>query len=387
MEFNNLNELEQLILARWFYSIGEPLITDAEYTILLEACKRLHPDNEYIHRTWSDDPCPTELLRKVGREDAIQTIILSDKTESIESINTWSDLAARLQGWTGTGTLSYKHDGWNVQASYYNKQLVSINTRGRSSNAMRVEHLKAIIPNTIPVMGKVKIVMECTIPNSNFGYIRNKYNVRDQRASVSTILAHPEDVDLLQCHAFDIHGYNTQNKFKTLQDWGFNVPGHIPVFDYTDIHDGVYDLDADYGDYDSPTDGIVFDGGFKYAIRLLQWEETVYQSYVIGYDESFNRYVISPRLLIKPISRGGAMQRSINITNWERIIKMKLVPGSPVAFDIVSSSIANINELATRLLQQEYEGRYDEYKEAIDEAEMYRKQTFEAATKPVYEHY
>lgn len=373
MEFSELQPRDQFILSRWFYSIGKPIISDAEYTILLNSCKQLYPNDEYVNRSWSSDPCPTELLKKIGREDAIEAVILSDKTESIESLNTWSDLGNRLHMWTGMGTLSYKHDGWNVQASYYNQHLVSINTRGRSTNAMRVDYLRAIIPNTIPVSGKVKVVMECTIPNHNFPTIQRKYGVRDQRASVSTILAHPEDIELLDCHAFDVHGYLTDDKFATLESWGFKTPMHMPVMDYQDITDTLHELDEAVDDYDSPTDGVVFDGGFKYAIRLLHWEETLYQSYVIGYEESFNRYVISPRLKIRPILRGGVTQKFINITNWQRIIDMNLQPGAPLAFNLVSGAIANINEFATYTLQKQFEGQWDTFKDMVDEAENSRR--------------
>ena len=56
--FNQLNSLDQFILSRWAYSIGEPIITDPEYTVLLNAVKSEYPNSEYVNRSWSSDPCP-----------------------------------------------------------------------------------------------------------------------------------------------------------------------------------------------------------------------------------------------------------------------------------------------------------------------------------------
>lgn len=377
---NDLELLEKFILARWFYAIGQPIFSDSEYTYMLNACKAQYPDSPYINRSWSSDPCPVELLKRIHREDAIQHIILSDKTESIESLNTEFDLQRTLGGWTGLGTLSYKHDGWNMQASYYNGELINVASRGRSSDSMNADALRNIIPNTIPVQGKVKVVMEATIPNHNFPLVVRKYNTKDQRASVSTILAHPEDIAFLECHAFDVHGYDAlenSNKFELLLSWGFNVPGYYIIENYDDILTYMEILSNEKLVYDSPTDGIVFDGGFKYAIRLGAWAEPIYSSFVTGYDESYNKHVITPRLCIYPVLRGTTRQSRIAITNWERIINYNLQIGAPVAFRVASSANADINEEATKALQQEWENRWKEYQDRIKENESIKQYNFE----------
>ena len=364
--------MDRFILARWFYAIGQPIYTDAEYTYMLDACKAKYPDSPYVQRSWSSDPCPVQLLHDIGREDAIQKIILSDKTESIESLNTDYDLERTLGNWSGEGTISYKHDGWNMQASYYNGELVDVSSRGRSSDSMNANILSAIIPNRIPVQGKVKVVMEATIPNKNFPTVVRRFGTKDQRASVSTILANPESVDLLQCHAFDIHGYDIgteKNKFEVLKDWGFRTPDYCVVFCYQDILDFMELMSENEPEYGSPTDGIVFDGGFKYAIRLGAWAEPIYKSFVVGVEESYNRYVITPKLIIYPVLRGTTRQSRIAVTNWERIINYNLQVGAPIAFRVASSANADIHELATKALQEEWEGRWEEYQGIIKENE------------------
>lgn len=365
-----MTTLEQFIIARWMYAIGQPIISNEEYTILLETCKRKYPDSPYCSRSWSSDPCPTELLKSNGLEAAIQPIILSDKTESIESLNYWSRVDDIFKSWEGDGTLSYKHDGWNMQASYYNGELIQVNSRGRSSDSMNADILKEIIPHTITAQGSVRVVMECTIPNRNFQTCMQRYGVKDQRAAVSTILAHPESVGLLECNAFDVHGVQHTNKFELLRSWGFTTPDFVHVHNYNDILIGMETLSEGKESYANPTDGIVFDGGFKYAIRLLAWEEPIYKSFISGYEESYNRYVITPKLLIYPVQRGGATQSRLAITNWQRIMDLDLRIGAPVAFRIASSANADVNFATTKLLHEEYENRWEEYDEMIrhDEA-------------------
>ena len=365
-ELKDFTLLEQFILTRWFYSIGQPLISDAQYTVLLRAVEAQFPDSKYVKRSWSSDPCPVELLKEFGREDAILAVVSTDRTESIPSLNSWTEIENALKDWKGNGTVSFKHDGWNIQAHYYNGKLLQVNTRGRSSDFMNADQLRKLIPSTIHLQGQIRIVMECTISNTNWPEVKQKYSGISQRSSVATILAHTEDIDYLDLHAVDIHGVKTRNKFQTLQELGFMVPTYEVVNDYDSIESSIYYLSEVFKEYDSPTDGLVFDGGYKYAIRVEEWEEKLYKSYVIGYEESYNKYVISPKLVIKPIYREGAIQRYIPITNWQRIIDLDLRPGSPIAFNLVSGAIADIDEISTKALQQEYKDNYVTYAHEID---------------------
>ena len=84
---SNLSDKEKFILARWSYSVGQPLMSDSEYTQLLRYMEKMYPNDEYVKRSWSSDPCPTELLKKIDRTDLIYKVILSDRTESIPSLN------------------------------------------------------------------------------------------------------------------------------------------------------------------------------------------------------------------------------------------------------------------------------------------------------------
>ena len=371
MEFSNLDERFKFIVSRWAYSVGEPIISDAEYTMLLDFMKVRYPDDEYVNRSWSSDPCPTKLLESIGREDLIHKVVIADKTTSIPSLGTENEVFYTLSGVSKPGTLSMKHDGWNVQANYFNGNKVNLKTRGRDSDALDVSKLLDYLPDTIPVMGSVKIAMELTCPKESFQFCAQMFGNVSERAAVHTLLAHPEYYHLLAMTAFDIHGYNLdgKNKFEVLESWGFSVPEWYNVTTYDDIRAALDLLSEHAENYPYPTDGAVYDGESRHAIRLQHWEEPIYKSYITGYLEQFGPNRISPSLLIRPVLRKGTTQRRINITNWQRIMDNNLQPGYPVAFRVASSATADFDEATTRLLQKQWIDNLDEYKKLIDENE------------------
>lgn len=363
-----LNDRERFIVSRWAYSVGCPLMSDAEYTTLLRMMEATLPEDEYVKRSWSSDPCPVDLLKRIGREDLIHKVILTDKTESIPSLNTSWEVKSELENINTPGTLSMKHDGWNIQANYFRGNLVLMTTRGRSCDAIDVSKLFDYIPRNIPVQNPCKTVMEMTISKKNFVICSRLYGNVSPRSAVSTILAHPESYDLLSFSAFDIHGIDLQGKckFDVLREWGFKTPEYRKVVTYDDVLSALKELSDLEPTYEEPTDGAVYDGETRRAIRLLAWEEPIYYSYVTGYLEQFGPYRISPSVTIAPILRKGTTQRRVSMTNWQRIMDYNLAPGAPIAFRVASSATADFDEDATRLAHKQWEGRWDEYKKQID---------------------
>lgn len=367
MPMTNLNKF---IIARWMYSIGEPIMSDAEYTILLNTIQKTDPDNPYVHRSWSSDPCPVELLKEYGMEDAIRNIVLSDKTESIPSINDWGSLEAMYKDLDEEATLSYKHDGWNVQASYYNGELVQFQTRGRSNDAMSVEILKHRVPKKIPALGRRTVCMEATVSNENYKIVKAELNNRSQRGSVSSCLARSDYAKYIDLHAFSIIGDEQMlNPFPTLQEWGFQTVKWWIVHNYNELVEGIQNASRLVESYGSPTDGLVIRSSLTRAIRVAAWEEPIYHSYVTGYDETYGMHRVGVKAKIKPIAMRNSTQRLVSCTNYQRIIDNNLQIGYPIAFRLSSMAIADLDEESTRLLQEEWEGRLEEYRALVDRNE------------------
>ena len=58
-----MTDIVKYIIARWAYSVGQPIMSDAEYTILDRSMKARFPKNPYCQRSWSSDPCPVAMLK------------------------------------------------------------------------------------------------------------------------------------------------------------------------------------------------------------------------------------------------------------------------------------------------------------------------------------
>lgn len=362
-----VNDYELFILSRWAYSLGEEIITNTEYNELMRCMQKSYPDNEYVKRSWSSDPCPVELCNKVHKPEWIASIILGDKTESIASLNTWNDVERILHSISGPGTLSMKLDGWNTQFNYYNGRLVSAQSRGRSSDFVELAKLRCKVPQEIPVDGKVRVCAEATVSDENFSKCVRMFGNVSQRSAVSSVLARSDDMSLIDLHAHSLYGihFDADKKFDILQSWGFNVPKYYKVNNYEELKVALKSLSDCRATYGHPTDGAVYWGNLIYAIRLLAWEEPLYYSFVKGYKEEFSAHRVNPRLEIYPIVRNGGTQRMVNITNWQRIINCDLRIGSPVAFKLVSESIADIDEDSTRRLHEEWRGHEEVFREQV----------------------
>ena len=88
--------------------------------------------------------------------------------------------------------------------------------------------------------------------------------------------------------------------------------------------------------------------------------------------ETYGPHSIAIQATIYPIQLRNSVQQQIPVTNISRVISLNLRPGFPIAFRIASSAIAVVDEESTRLLQKEWEGREDKYRDYIKFNEAYK---------------
>lgn len=366
-----MTDIEKYIIARWAYSVGQPIMSDPEYNMLHRMMQVKYPTNPYSQRSWSSDPCPAAYLRKYGYSHLIKAVILSDKTESIQSLNTLVDVRSEYAAMNTPHVVSFKLDGWNVQASYYNGELVHVQTRGRSTDAMDANVIAPMLPRTIPVAGKALVTLELLVPNADFQYFKQNHNATSQRGAVSTALA--KGGEALKHIKALAHGIRCSmeipyaQKLYKLQEWGFEVPNYTTVSNFEGLNNAIDNMGKVDVNYAYPTDGLVIEGPDKVrAIRIGRWEEPIYRSYIVGYEESYGPHSIAIQMNIFPIKLKNSTQRNIPATNIARIMRYGLLPGAPVAFRVASSAIADFDEDATMILQKEWEGRWPEYHLAVE---------------------
>lgn len=362
--------LEKYIIARWAYAIGEDIgVGDIEYKQIEEQLKRDMPDNEYVNRSWSDDPCPIELLKLHNMEHLYRDIKFEHKSESISSINSW-DLLKQLYAYLNeVSRLSFKLDGFNIQVNYYNGKPISAETRGRTGNSLNANVIMRIVPQKIPYKGKVKVTGEVVISNKVWPTFKLETGTTSQRSAVSTAMAR-EMTEYLTFVAFKIQSdaeQITRDQYDVLAECGFTTPYFIKVTNYAQLVAGIKRLGKMNRVYAYPSDGLVLDTpSGQVAIRVGEWEEKSLESYVIAYEENIGVYSNPMNVKIKPIEYDGAVRREVSVTNLQYIIDNDLQIGSPIAFDIRSKTTAVLNTTRTGQLHEQWAGNYEEYRKQVD---------------------
>lgn len=365
-----MNLLEKYIIARWCYAIGEDFIDDIEYGCIHDRLSVDMPDNEYVNRSWSDDPCPIELLEKYNLMQYYRDIKFAYKSESIRSINSRTQYEQEFAHLALPSRLSYKEDGFNIQVNYYNGKPISAETRGRTGNSLNANVVMKIVPQSIPLLGKVKITGECEIPNAKWRLFQLDYDNVSQRNSVSTCLANGL-VEYLTYTAFNIQSENEiieKDHYKLLQEWGFNTPVYVMVTNFAELERAIQFMGKRRKAYMNPTDGLVLENAeCQVAIRIGEWQETVMQSYITGYKENVGMHGNPMLVEIAPtVSPEGSTYTSVSVTNLQYILDNDLRIGSPIAFDLRSMADPVLNTFMTGELHTQYKDKYSEYRDIID---------------------
>lgn len=351
---DSIEIFEEYVLARWFYLCGESRLSDIEYDKLEIKFKEMYPESPYATRPWSFDECPTELLKKIGREDLIIETVMGYMAESIPSINTQSGYEEQFKYLDEESRLSYKLDGWNTRASYYNGHLCKLETRGRSGNNLDLNHLYKLFPAQIPLKGKAAITGEMSIPNSKWEVYKALTGNTDQRASVRTAIAR-NDVEYLSFVAFNIFSeeYVSPDPYADLKKWGFVTPMFKKVSNFKELEACVKYLSDCAPYYDYLTDGLVIENSkYQLALRIGAWEEKIMQSVVVGYEENIGMYGTYLKVKIEPYTIEGKTYTTVSVNNISSIIENNLKIGSPIAFSQRSAANVVLDAIATRELQR-----------------------------------
>lgn len=367
------NNEERFILSRWAYLMGEPIISDVEYDRLERWYREQYPNSPYSTRPWSFDECPKELLKKYNREDWDIQLVMGYQAESISSLNTEYDVRRNFSSMSGRHRVSFKIDGWNTRASYYNGNLVKFETRGRSGNNLDITSLYKVVPAKIPLKGRVAVTGETSIPNSKWPLYKQITGNTDQRASVRTAIARG-DIDYLSFLAFNIFVEDDRDAVRSVFDMypllrslGFKTPLCREVNSYQTLMKCIDYMSSLSKTYGYLTDGLVIENeGLQLAIRIGAWKEEINCSYVTEYIENQGMYGVSFNVGIRPVPIGGKSFSQVSVVNLAQIQENKLAIGAPIAFNLRSSANVVLDAENTYKLQKEWAGRYDEYKDYID---------------------
>lgn len=363
------NMRDRYIVARWCYLVAYPFLSDIEYDALEKQFKASYPDDEYSKRHWPFDECPKELLVKYGLSELICNPVMGYQAESIYSINNQAEFDMVFRGLKKRSRLSFKIDGWNTRASYFNGVLVKVETRGRAGNNLDIRNITKLFPERIPIKGRVAVTGEMSIPCNKWEQFKAMTGNQDQRASVRTAIAQSA-VDFLSFLAFNIfieNGSETGDAYELLNSLGFQTPRFIWVETYEQLKKGIQFMSYLNMGYGYLTDGLVIENDtMQNAIRLGAWEEHAMWSYVTGYEENQGMYGTFLKVLCKPVTVEGKTFSKISINNIASIEENNLQIGYPIAFGLRSAANVVLNVSETHQLQSKWQTDLKGYQKMID---------------------
>ena len=361
---------ERYILARWCYLVGEPIIGDIEFDNLDREFKQRFPNDDYSKRHYPFDDCPIELLRKHGLSHLIMNLTMGYGAESIYSINNEEELELTFGSLDERSRISFKIDGWNMRASYFNGHLVKIETRGRGGNNLDATACAKLVPKEIPEKRRVAVTGECSIPNDKWPMFKEITCNNDQRSSVRTAFANGM-IDYLSFLAFNVTIENSTEEFdhyELLNEWGFKTPYFRWISNYSQLKGMIAFLSRYSKNYNYLTDGLVIENSkTQNAIRLGAWQEHAMWSYVTGYEQTQGMYGVALNVKVFPITNEGKTFPTVSIVNIANIEENGLSIGAPIAFNLRSGANVVVDTSETHALQQQYKDRYEEYRKMIEE--------------------
>ena len=199
-------QLEQLILARYYYAYGVDYMSDTLYEEGMNILRTESPNHILLQRHWSEDPLPMQLLMKYNlpyvdnkqseylEELELPSEILELQKEylnnyssryndssqkSIELIQDYDTIFNRVEE-IGRGTLlhaSIKADGQNYTAVYFRGHLVLAKTKGRTGNPMDITKvMRIVLPKYLELDEEVVILSgELVCYKHSLPYLRENY--------------------------------------------------------------------------------------------------------------------------------------------------------------------------------------------------------------------
>lgn len=389
------NPIKIWIAARYFYRIGDPIITDElyeEYTTLLKE----HPNtkrvlHEYFIRTYDEDPIPYGLLEEFGIKAVEQSsssfsqdpeyqryfdALNEDKSLSCRAVVSYEEaweFFNRYKILQKDLMISLKMDGINTKSIYNEGNLKLSLSRGRSSESFDfTEQTKLVLPKEIPITKKdLKITGESFVTYEGVSRLRQdidntKYKTcKSSAISLLRVRHSLEYYNFLKTIVFSAEGLASTlaQTFNQLELSGFSVVPH-KLIKWEEIPDDfesfktwakkdVFDYMWQFGET-MPSDGIVvevndltFVGEQKdqysdrqIALKFEQWSFNTYTGIVKNILWRQNRVHASIRVEIEPMETvDGCTAQFINVFNPAILISNHIRIGSLIHFERNSDAV------------------------------------------------
>lgn len=376
------------ILSRFMYKIGEPILVDLDYDILLNKMIEENKLKEYTSRTYDDDPVPYEILSELhwiskipnfGSNSEYAKFLEEEKSLSIRAVVSYKEVFDYFMAHLKERLiLSLKVDGANSK-SYYKKALQVTLSRGRHGKSKSLDYTKGAV-NILPLELEgsedgVKVFAEVFVDPEYLPTLREKYpkDFKTPKSSAISMLRvseyDKEDYNNLVAIAFYAEGLknveNISDILQYLNSHGFLVvpyilikPGSYPT-EFNKFEKWIKNiLNNFYSEVDYyASDGVVVDvdkidyvaeevnqySNRNIAIKLGPWEYKRYKGKVIGITLAQQRVDCSCVLQIEPvITEDGCTVTNVNAYNLSILKSNNIKIGSTIEFERSSSTYSTL---------------------------------------------
>lgn len=397
--------LDLVLAARFAYSRGKPLISDAEYDA---ACLNLKRFGKTLNPVYEDDPVPYKALERVvgyskteidsiyglyqreqvtrhfgGDEEASDFDLLAESDSlSISAVTDYNDAYAWFEGNADIElVISTKIDGINTRRGYkhrdgklvYNAAL----TRGRKSDPFDITaNMQKISPNNIAsdIQHDLVVYSETVVPFSAISYINEKYSddytIPRNLAMAMMRVTKFEDADYENLKSFVFRldwGATLSEGLEKARSLGFTIVPYVTyTYHHTSYENFVADIEKIMHTLKETTDtmGIITDGmvaevndrslagqqaihnnysSANIALKIGLWQPGVYESTVIALDLSQHSDQCSCVAVVEPIiAKGGQRISRVNCFNPSILFANGIRPGKRIKFEYKNETTVNL---------------------------------------------
>ena len=379
-------------LARFFYRIGEPVVEDRIYEMMVEVMKQEEPDSEYLLQTYDDDECPVELLKEFGVEEKVPLTasqeeyaqLNEDKSYSIEAVTDYGAAYAWYESVMDQELiLMLKMDGVYTKALNVAGETKMCLSRGRSGNSFDLTDasVRYVLPRFVDFgsVGSVRLYGEAFVPTEYLDTLQELLDAKDKftttKGGAITLLRNrykAEAYQYVKQVMFDADGL-ADGKAETLailKKKGFDVVPHVVIqprglgdnlAEFKEklkpLMDEMYILATESRDFVIPTDGLVLEVNSKtadfavngqysarnIALKFEYWAYEYYKGVIEDIVLTPRRVKYSVRVKIKKMytsDRCAAVW--INGFNLAILAKHDLYVGSTIYFSRASNAYNNL---------------------------------------------
>lgn len=374
------------VLARYFYRIGEPIVSDDYYDRLDINLREKYPDllPDYYNRTYDDDPVPMEALKELGIEPVfvvnkeerkeLYTALEEDKSNSIKPVRTAEEV------WEWIRPLKQQHldivaslkvDGVNKKSLYRDGNFVLSMSRGRHGNSFDyTDASRLFIPNHLNATGDIKVVGECYVEEAALDFLKEKYHTdkfktpKSSAVSMLRVIHNKEDYKLLHYRVFYADGLDKtlSGTLAKMSASGFETVPYT-VIHWQDIPDDFNAFQGCLADLmeriASMGEGVKSDGmalevddftwngeqhgaynSRQIAVKFGQWGFQCYVGKITNIVVQQRRVYKAVRIFIEPIKTSdGCKAVCINSFNPSILIDNDLYIGKQVYFEKNSGAV------------------------------------------------